>query len=86
MPLTEDEIEMLARRRMLKNVLNDIIAVTRSRDPELAEDIDRILEEYETEAARQCSDVRDAEAVIDCIMEVKQDREPDVRAELNRLG
>lgn len=86
MPLTEDEIELLARQRMLKNVLNEVMGVLQEADPQRAQEVDEALAEYVDEARRQCADAGDTDRILECIMDVKQERESEIRDRMQSLS
>lgn len=86
MPLTEDEIELLARQRMLKNVLNEVIEVVHQADSRLGQEMEETISEFVDTARRECADAGDTDQILECIMEVKQDQEGVVRDRIQRLS
>lgn len=86
MPLTEDEIELLARQRMLKNVLNLLMDILHEADPQRAERMERRISQFVDEARQRCSEAGSTDAIINCIMEHKQEKEAEIRAEMRELA
>jgi len=84
--LSRDEILALARQRLLRNLINDIIHLIRKKDPSLYERLEKeIISEYLKEIEAKCTGRGSPKEIIACITRTKRENEPHLKKKLESL-
>lgn len=85
MSLNRDEVELLARRRMLTNLLDDVMEAVAAENPRLHRQLDEMMLDYLEDAQARCGELDNAQQALECIMDTKREHEPQLRDELRGL-
>lgn len=83
--LEPDEVEVIARKRMLKDFMDEIISICEDHNPRMADAIEDGMEDYLDEAVNQCQRQDDVDALIDCIETTKRKHRTRLRTNLKQL-